>query len=108
MANMFLMVALGIGWVPTATAQERPTASGEMERPAGIAASRADLLSMTPLWKGERYPDGRPKVAEDLLRRMKDVSIEEAWDVLRKRGYESQFARAGRWSIPIGRSSDGR
>ena len=51
---------------------------------------------MTPLWKGDRYPDGRPKVPEELLRRMKAVSIEEAWDVLRQRGYEYPFARAGR------------
>ena len=40
---------------------------------------------MTSLWKGDRYADGRPKVPDDLLRRMKAVSIEEAWDVLRER-----------------------
>ena len=91
-ALAILLLWLGLPPSTTVMAQERPTGGGEPDRPAGIAASRADLLAMTPLWKGERYPDGRPKVAEDLLRRMKEISIEEAWDVLRQRGYESQFA----------------
>ncbi len=91
-ASAVLLVALGLGGATTATAQERPVSSPGAERPSGIAASRADLLAMTPAWKGDRYPDGRPRVAEDLLRRMNEVKIEEAWDVLRQRGYETQFA----------------
>ena len=55
------------------------------------------MLSLTSLWKGDRYPDGRPKVSDDLLKRMKAVSIEEAWDVLRLDGYENQFA--GGWQM---------
>jgi 4-hydroxy-4-methyl-2-oxoglutarate aldolase len=42
-------------------------------------------------WQGERYPEGRPKVPDELLQRMKAVSIEEAWGVLRQQGYENQF-----------------
>jgi regulator of RNase E activity RraA len=61
------------------------------DRPSGIAAARLDLLAMSPLWKGDRYPDGRPRVPDELLVRMKKVSIEEAWEVLRLRGYENQF-----------------
>ena len=53
------------------------------EAPSGIAASKADLLALTAAWKGNRFPDGRPKVSADLLKRMKSVSIEEAWEVLR-------------------------
>jgi regulator of RNase E activity RraA len=59
--------------------------------PEGVAASNAELAAMTSEWKGDRFADGRPKVAADLLERLKSVSIEEAWDVLRKRGYENQF-----------------
>ncbi len=61
-----------------------------------IAASHDELLALTISWKGQRHRDGRPRVPDDLLRRMKEVSIEEAWDVLRKRGYDSQFAPDGR------------
>jgi regulator of RNase E activity RraA len=73
-----------LGIAATALAQERP---------GGIASSRAELVAMTSEWKGDRCSDGRPKVPDDLLRRLKSVSIEEAWDVLRRRGYENQFVR---------------
>lgn len=46
---------------------------------------------LTHLWEGERFEDGRPKVADDILERMKLVSIEEAWGVLRNEGYHNQF-----------------
>jgi regulator of RNase E activity RraA len=49
------------------------------------------LVEYTPQWKGERFPDGRPKVSDDLLERMKAVSIEEAWGVLQRNRYNSQF-----------------
>jgi regulator of RNase E activity RraA len=65
--------------------------------PSGIAASKADLLALTAGWNGQRCPDGRPRVTDDLLKRMTAVSIEEAWEVLRLRGYENQFA--GGWKI---------
>jgi regulator of RNase E activity RraA len=65
--------------------------------PAGTAGSPAEIAALTAEWKGDRTADGRPKVADDLLRRLKSVSIEEAWDVLRKRGYENQFV--GGWQM---------
>ncbi len=43
----------------------------------------------------ERFEDGRPKVPDSILERMKDVSIEEAWSVLQKHGYHHQFE--GNW-----------
>ena len=79
-----------------AVAQDRPYPAAS-DRPGGIAASKAEILFLTSLWKGERYPDGRPKVSDDLLKRMKAVSIEEAWDVVRLDGYENQFA--GGWQM---------
>ena len=51
----------------------------------------------TAEWTGERYPDGRPKVSDDLLKRLKNISIEEAWGVLRSKGYHNQFE--GNWVI---------
>jgi len=53
--------------------------------------SHEDMLMYTPLWEGERFPDGRPKVSDDILERMKAVSIEEAWAVCRNHGFENQF-----------------
>ncbi len=53
--------------------------------------SKEDLIRHTPEWTGERFADGRPKVSDDVLERMKLVAIEEAWSVLRRAGYEIQF-----------------
>lgn len=53
--------------------------------------SKEELIFLTPEWKGERYPDGRPKVSDALLDRMKLVTLEEAWAVLRNENYKFQF-----------------
>ncbi len=62
-----------------------------------ISLSKEDITTFSAQWKGERFPDGRPKVPDDLLNRMKNVSLEEAWSVLRGDGYHNQFA--GDWQI---------
>ena len=36
------------------------------------------IKALTPQWKGERFPDGRPKAPDDLLERLKGVALEEA------------------------------
>jgi len=59
--------------------------------------SREDIIQLTPLWTGERFPDGRPRVSDDILRRMAKVRTEEAWSVLWQKGYERQFE--GNWTI---------
>ena len=57
--------------------------------------NRDDILQLTPLWQGERFADGRPRVPDDILRRMKLVQTEEAWSVLWQHGYQRQFE--GNW-----------
>jgi regulator of RNase E activity RraA len=49
------------------------------------------IKALTSEWQGERFPDGRPKVSDALLERLKNISIEEAWGVLRNKGYQNQF-----------------
>lgn len=56
-----------------------------------------ELTYYTSEWSGERFQDGRPKVPEAILERMKKVSIEEAWGILRSKGYHNQFE--GNWII---------
>lgn len=51
----------------------------------------------TQEWKGERFADGRPKVPDEILKRMKNISIEEAWGVLRNKGFHNQFD--GNWQM---------
>ncbi|MGH9612974.1 MAG: RraA family protein [Bryobacteraceae bacterium] len=52
---------------------------------------RDDVIKYTPDWKGERFPDGRPKVPDSILDRMKSVTLEEAWAVLRDAGFNHQY-----------------
>lgn len=53
--------------------------------------SKEELIFLTPEWKGERFPDGRPKVADDILLRMKLVTLEEAWATCRGAGFNYQY-----------------
>lgn len=53
--------------------------------------SKAELIKYTPEWKGERMEDGRPRVPDAILERMKAVTLEEAWAVLRNEGYRFQY-----------------
>jgi regulator of RNase E activity RraA len=49
------------------------------------------IKALTPEWKGERFADGRPKVSDAILERLKNISLEEAWGVLRNKGFLNQF-----------------
>ncbi len=57
----------------------------------GQQISKEELLFLTPEWTGERFADGRPKVPDNLLERMKEVTLEEAWAVLRNANYTNQY-----------------
>ena len=62
-----------------------------------VGSSPDYIKSLTAEWKGERFPDGRPQVSDELLVRLKNISIEEAWGFLRNKGYQNQYE--GDWLI---------
>lgn len=70
---------------------------------AQVMMTPQEVTFYTTEWKGERFADGRPKVSDDLVRRAKDISLEEAWGTLRALGYNNQFEadwqsiREGQW-----------
>ena len=49
------------------------------------------LIELTRLNPFERFPDGRPKVPDDLLNRLRHITTEQAWGVLKRNGYHFQF-----------------
>src|SRR6476660_8278631 len=53
--------------------------------------TKDDLIQYTPQWKGDRFADGRPKVSDSILDRMRAVTLEEAWAVLRDAGFSHQY-----------------
>jgi len=70
------------------------TAAGYSQR---VGSSTEYIKALTPEWKGERLADGRPKVSDSMLERLKNISLEESWGVLRNKGYLNQFE--GDWTI---------
>jgi regulator of RNase E activity RraA len=58
---------------------------------------KEELLFLTAAWKGERFPDGRPKISDDLVERAKRIGIDDAWTVLKNEGYLNQFE--GGWKL---------
>ncbi len=71
--NLFYSLCLtllgGIILCPSINAQPNSLTKEEMEY-------------YTSVWQGDRFPDGRPKVPDDIVRRMKYVSVTEAWQTL--------------------------
>ncbi|MCB0655657.1 MAG: RraA family protein [Saprospiraceae bacterium] len=55
------------------------------------------IIALTPEWQGPRFPDGRPHTPDRLLERLKNISLEEAWGILRNEGYHNQFE--GEWKV---------
>lgn len=54
--------------------------------------SKEELIFLTQEWKGERFEDGRPKVPDEILDRMRLVTHDEAWAVMKNAGYFYQYA----------------
>jgi 4-hydroxy-4-methyl-2-oxoglutarate aldolase len=55
------------------------------------AFTKEHLIEFTHDWEGERFPDGRPRVADDIIERMRQVTLTQAWGSCRGGGYEHQF-----------------
>lgn len=53
--------------------------------------NREDIIALTPLWKGERFEDGRPKVPQKYLDEMRKMTLEELWKPIFLKGYITQF-----------------
>ncbi|MBD2753149.1 RraA family protein [Spirosoma validum] len=56
-----------------------------------------ELTFLTSEWKGERFPDGRPKIPDALIERARNIGIDDAWTVLKNEGYTNQFE--GNWKV---------
>ena len=67
--SLFLTMFAGIILVPSVNGQPTSLTKEEMEY-------------YTSVWQGDRLPDGRPKVSDEIIRRMKYVSVTEAWQIL--------------------------
>ncbi|MBK5277675.1 MAG: RraA family protein [Bacteroidia bacterium] len=62
-----------------------------------VAMDREYIISLTTQWKGERLPDGRPYVSDNLLERLKKVVLTHAWGGLRRNKFNNQYQ--GNWMM---------
>lgn len=62
-----------------------------------VVASEDQVLFYTSEWEGKRLADGRPRVPDELLERVRDIKVEDAWQYLHEMGYRNQFE--GGWKI---------
>lgn len=62
-----------------------------------FSLSKEQMIRLTAKNPFERFEDGRPKVPDALLEKMKGLSVEEIWGVLPGKGYQNQYE--GNWQL---------
>jgi 4-hydroxy-4-methyl-2-oxoglutarate aldolase len=62
-----------------------------------LVLTKEQMVAFTSQNPYERFADGRPKVPDDLLAKVKDLVIEEAYGAVKAKGFPNQFA--GDWKI---------
>jgi regulator of RNase E activity RraA len=58
-----------------------------------IGSTPEYVTALTANWKGERLPDGRPKVSDLVLDRLQNCTLEQIWGYLGNRGYRNQVEK---------------
>lgn len=53
--------------------------------------SKQEIMDITARWTGERFPDGRPRVSDGDLEKLRAMTLEEIWLPLYVKGYRFQF-----------------
>src|SRR5579859_373206 len=98
MRRIFVGVLAGAAFLalsPCLLAQQEPApgkdAAISTTQWHGEFFTREDVIHYTAYWNGERFPDGRPKVPDDILDRMKNVTLEQAWGTLAAAGFMRQY-----------------
>jgi len=64
---------------------------------AQFVLTKEQMIAYTANNPYERFPDGRPKVPDALLEKVKGLVIEEAYGAVKAKGFPNQFA--GDWKI---------
>lgn len=63
--------------------------------------SSEELAAFTPQWQGERFSDGRPRVPDTVLDRIRAyVTVTHAWQVCKNSGYHWQYLQGFQNTIP--------
>ena len=58
-----------------------------------VGSTPETVKALTSQWKGERFPDGRPKVPDLILERLQNCTLEQIWGYLGNKGYRNQVEK---------------
>ncbi|RDC62415.1 4-hydroxy-4-methyl-2-oxoglutarate aldolase [Adhaeribacter pallidiroseus] len=58
-----------------------------------VGSTPETVKALTSNWKGERFPDGRPKVPDIVLDRLQNATLEQIWGYLGNKGYRNQVEK---------------
>lgn len=58
-----------------------------------VGSSPEYVKALTGNWKGERFPDGRPKIPDIVLERLANCTLEQIWGYLGQKGYRNQVEK---------------
>ena len=58
-----------------------------------VGSSPEYVKTLTANWKGDRTPDGRPKVPDLVLERLQNATLEQIWGYLSNKGYRNQVEK---------------
>ncbi|MDQ4141085.1 MAG: RraA family protein [Bacteroidota bacterium] len=58
-----------------------------------VGSTPETVKALTSNWKGERFPDGRPKVSDLVLERLQNCTLEQIWGYLGNKGYRNQVEK---------------
>jgi regulator of RNase E activity RraA len=56
-----------------------------------LSLTPEQIIAFTPEWEGARSADGRPKVPDSIIERMRLVTVTEAWMAMNNREYAFQY-----------------
>jgi regulator of RNase E activity RraA len=62
-----------------------------MQKFSPLNLTAKELVAFTHEWTGDRSEEGRPRVPDSILERMREVTITEAWQILHNEGYQWQY-----------------
>jgi|SRR5690348_13730860 len=86
-----IVIALTPGLIAQQESPAKENAAISTTEWHGEFFTRDDVIKYTSYWTGDRFPDGRPKVPDGILDRMRNVTLEEAWATLQGAGFMHQY-----------------
>jgi 4-hydroxy-4-methyl-2-oxoglutarate aldolase len=92
MVDLFRGASTRIGFIIILVVCSMGLLSPSIAKAQLMTFSKQDLIDYTGANPFDRFPDGRPKVPDALLKRARDLSAEDIWATMQEKGFNNQYA----------------